>query len=126
MKITTSGFIFQFIKEDEDEVRSFPGFCWCNHCDRVLDHDYCQIITSLEEANLLPEGFKRLCCMCYFFDKIGILYLRKQYDGWDTDGSILILNFDLWEKDYDKAFNKDYDDYILKLRIHDYEKILFS
>jgi len=126
MKITTSGFIFKFIREDGDEEDNYSyGNFVCENCGYKLKYDYCEIILLLEEANLLPEGFRRLCCMCYFFDKIGILYLRDQYDGWDTEESVLILNF-YFGNTIDDSEVLDYDDRILKLRVHDYEKILFS
>ena len=31
----------------------------------ILDHIYSYIIDCLKEANLLPSGFKKRCCICY-------------------------------------------------------------
>jgi len=44
----------------------------CEVCGSLLNTIYTYIIDCLEEADLLPENFKRLCCMCY---------LIKEYFG---------------------------------------------
>jgi len=54
----------------------------CDSCDSILDEKYNIIINQLERANLLPDDFKRYCCLCYVLDKIGVLDLRKRFDCW--------------------------------------------
>lgn len=118
MKIDLDGIIYRFRSDCFGEYINF-GYgdeFKCEHCEMALDISYCSIMNLLKEAKLLPEDFKHLCCTCYFFDRVGLLDIESEFDGWmyGVEDSLVL---DYWMEDVGEMFS---------IRVHDYKKYLFS
>lgn len=122
MIIVLDDIIFKFRYEECDKA-NFPHNYKdynCEICDMELCPSYSSLMTLLEEANLLPKDYKHLCCMCYFLDKVGLIDLEDHLVTWSKDiDDTIVLDFLI------KHTNRTFDELYI-VRIHDYEKFLFS
>ncbi len=48
----------------------FPLYFYCRKCKLRLGREYSYIIWKLTRANLLPTGYKTLCCRCSLIQKV--------------------------------------------------------
>ena len=130
MKIELDEILWVFDYEGDEEVDDFERSCHqgieiyrCANCDAGLTSSYCELMTKLDRAKLLPDDHKHYCCFCYFFEKIGILHLKKNFDTWDTkgdiEGDILYLYFFIEGQVHDR-FKR------FEIRVHDYERLLLE
>jgi len=118
--------LWAFKYENSEEVDDFDDSFFdetvkeyrCDNCKTILTPPYCELINKLDRANLLPDYYKHYCCFCYFFEKIGILHLKKNFNTWTTDGDILLLYF------YIIANSPDGRQ--ITIRVHDYERLLLE
>lgn len=116
--------IFQY--PDKDELDIYESFLLedkkhylCDNCKQILCTPYSELMTRLERAKLLPDDYKHFCCFCYFFEKIGVLYLKRYFDTWGIDKEdkgILELYF----------FISSNSNATFVIRVHDYERLLLE
>ena len=92
----------------------------CEHCGMNLQKPYSYIIDCLDEAGLLPEDYKQICCYCYVLQKFGLLELNHDLISLIYIESLDILkiyfSFEIEDGVYD---SKDK----FCFRIHDYSKL---
>jgi len=123
--ITTSHFLLSGDSEtDEERKESYKRIVkWiqCCSCEHALDEAYCLLMEDLIKANLLPEDFKHYCCYCYFFEKVGLLHLRKYFYSWEIDENGLGNNICLEFAIPDSPKLKEYK---YTITIHDYKKYI--
>jgi len=106
------------LNQEEYDYYKDLSFEGCEECGYHLNTLYCEIIDNLYKAGLLPEDYKKLCCHCYFLEKIGLLDLIDYFDYYDTE-----------ENDEEEALIMQFifpDGENLTIRVHDYEKFLLS
>lgn len=68
MKIIKTKWFFEI--EGGNYYNVTPPTLWCDRCDNLLTPGYLNIVHQLRD--LLPDGFRHLCCVCRIKEKAGI------------------------------------------------------